>query len=847
MKKYLIFLVLVLCTLNLFPQGKAIFRGKIDNYYATYVNLTVYRYNPETVKTESERLSKRIGEDGSFEFIIGDLDFPFTECSFSMGGGAPVFISPGDSIVYYSNYWTQKESIEYSGKGAARNNYLKEKYLYYESNPYKSHSNNSIDPEKFKHVHDTRYEELIAYINQDSVLRLADSAFYQYELRMIACQAIYDAFTFYRINYRKFPENKVPDYLDQHFSNSVTDVEDYLYAPETREFLNNYVSYRIIKEKSGTYFDIAPGLLLDWSSKNLMGESLRTYQTDLLNKLLDRVNTDVAKVRLLEYLDSRVADKQLKAYIAKQQSLLKEQSFNIPHDLRQSAMRIIVFSLVILAIFLAIKRLGSYLKGRGLRISINRVIQYLVYATVIILIIVFLAQMIPYRGIIVIFYPVIILATLFLHIKILIPVFALNKRVISYCLLVAALIISDIFLFELLAFADGQNIISGFAYDILQMQFWFSFALVLSWLFYLLLYSEKHKIYGTRKLIEAGRFSWEYTILIIILLIINALATGNARHNMGFTGLIYTYALIVIFLIINFSLVPRFIKTRSWITFISSLLIILISQGIVLILAESVQSALLLKQQNIELRFTDTISFRYGLDMSNILFTFLLLIPAAFYNYIKWLLQEKETRGFKLFRQKEAELLHLRSQVNPHFLFNSLNTIYSYALKEKNDKTAEPIAKLSNLMRFMIDDMDREFIALEREAEYIKDYVQLQSIRSSVQHDISINISIDYSDAQIAPMLLIPFVENAFKHGINPGVKSMLKIDLKASRDKIQFLIENSLLKGSHEFEKESGFGIGVENVKQRLEYIYPGLHKLSIAETKEKYIVILDIASKKK
>jgi LytS/YehU family sensor histidine kinase len=220
----------------------------------------------------------------------------------------------------------------------------------------------------------------------------------------------------------------------------------------------------------------------------------------------------------------------------------------------------------------------------------------------------------------------------------------------------------------------------------------------------------------------------------------------------------------------------------------------------------------------------------------------LFIIPAFIYAYVKVQLKQKNI-GFKLLRNKEAELNQLRSQVNPHFLFNSLNTLYAFALKENNPKTAEYIAKLANLMRYLVDDMEKEKIPVQREISYIGDYINLQSIRSSVEHKIDINIAIDEDrNILIAPMLMIPFVENAFKHGINPSGVSELKVTFQVKDERFQFVIENSVDKNFVAFNKEKGFGIGIPNVRQRLEYIYPGRHTLSIAETGDRFIVILTI-----
>jgi LytS/YehU family sensor histidine kinase len=143
----------------------------------------------------------------------------------------------------------------------------------------------------------------------------------------------------------------------------------------------------------------------------------------------------------------------------------------------------------------------------------------------------------------------------------------------------------------------------------------------------------------------------------------------------------------------------------------------------------------------------------------------------------------------------------------------------------------------------MIDDMDKETIPLKKEVDYIQDYIKLQSIRSSVEHNIQMNVTIDCEDeCVIAPMLLIPFVENAFKHGINPNKVSEMLIDIKGQIDEIQFVIENNVDKKFEAFYKEKGFGIGIDNVRKRLEYLYPGKHTISVASAENRFIVIISI-----
>ncbi|MCF8223914.1 MAG: histidine kinase [Bacteroidales bacterium] len=844
MKKYLfcILLLLVYVT-NTVAQNEAILKGKIDNYKSQRIYLTVYRYNPETVTVEPERLSKRLNDDGSFLFLLEDLRYPYTKCSFSISGGAPVILSPGDTINYYSNYWTYEESIIYRGRGAEKNNYLREKYLEFGSQPLKSLYTRNTTPGSFKLIYQSRYKEMTHFLYQYEGLRESDSSFYNYERAIIDFKALTYAYSFFKINHKKYPDNAIPDYFKSDFLRVSSVIGDYLYASEAREFLSSYVRYNILKEGSGRYFDIPPEQLLEWSGKQLTGETRRTYQAYLVNKLLDDVNTDVAKIRLIEFFDSKVYDKELKDYLANQYSKLKESSLSIPRDIGTSAKQFLFISLIIIALFFLLRKLYFYLGKKGIRVSGSKFIRYLVYTITGVILIIYLGEMIPYWGPIAIFDPLIIIAMLITHIKVLIPKLAFRDKKIYYWLSVFGLLTVSIALFFLTDMVRGSNITNSLAYDILQLQTWMCLALALSWIYYYVLYLEQKKTTGIRKLIDDGIFNWEYAIATILVLFINMVWLANANTRLELLPLVNSYTLITIFLVLNYGMVPGRTTKRDIMLLSAGLIIILFVQSSILILTESLQSMLVLREQDVNVHIFDTMSIRYGLDISNLLITILLFIPAFFYNYIKKLIRDQNRSGLRLFRQKEAELIHLRSQVNPHFLFNSLNTIYSYALKEKNDSTAEPISRLAKLMRFMIDDMDREYIPVRREAEYIEDYIQLQLIRSSVKHDIKINLDIVNDDVQIAPMLLIPFVENAFKHGINPGKKSALKIDLLTVENKIQFVVENEIKRGSQEFEKEKGFGIGIENVKRRLEYIYPGKHNLSIAETADCFIVILDIA----
>ncbi len=190
----------------------------------------------------------------------------------------------------------------------------------------------------------------------------------------------------------------------------------------------------------------------------------------------------------------------------------------------------------------------------------------------------------------------------------------------------------------------------------------------------------------------------------------------------------------------------------------------------------------------------------------------------------------------------EAELAFLKSQVDPHFLFNTLNSLYSLALEENSDHTADGIAKLGTLMRYNLHDSKAEFILLSKEIDYIKKYIELQELRTTPQNEISLTSGIEettYRNIKIAPMLLISFVENAFKYGISPTEKTFIKIDFTLNADRLKMQIQNSIIANAQ--EKDSG-GVGLQNVKKRLQLIYPERHQLFYEKRQNTFYVTLEI-----
>ena len=208
----------------------------------------------------------------------------------------------------------------------------------------------------------------------------------------------------------------------------------------------------------------------------------------------------------------------------------------------------------------------------------------------------------------------------------------------------------------------------------------------------------------------------------------------------------------------------------------------------------------------------------------------------------EWFRNERMKREME--NQKiTAELLNLKSQINPHFLFNSLNSIYSLSNKNPDKRSAQAIVKLSDMMLYMLYESSENTVALEKEIEYLNNYIELQRLRLKEGIPVVFNISGEINDKVIAPLLLIPFVENAFKHGISYQNDSFITIELKVGDDFLNFKTTNSI--SADVIEKEKSSGIGLENVRRRLEVLYPNRHKLEIVKSDSIFSIELQIQLK--
>jgi two-component system LytT family sensor kinase len=171
-----------------------------------------------------------------------------------------------------------------------------------------------------------------------------------------------------------------------------------------------------------------------------------------------------------------------------------------------------------------------------------------------------------------------------------------------------------------------------------------------------------------------------------------------------------------------------------------------------------------------------------------------------------------------------AELSFLKAQINPHFLFNTLNNIYSMAVT-RNENTAPMLMKLSNIMRY-VTDVNEDYVSLQSEVDCISDYIDLQRLRLGKKVELQYSVAGNLENRKIAPLILMSFIENVFKYGVSNHEYSLLTVRISAEKDAVVFFTQNRIFSGAR---KDDRTGIGITNTEKRLQHLYPGKHKLAI------------------
>ncbi|MDZ7716440.1 MAG: histidine kinase [Balneolaceae bacterium] len=327
------------------------------------------------------------------------------------------------------------------------------------------------------------------------------------------------------------------------------------------------------------------------------------------------------------------------------------------------------------------------------------------------------------------------------------------------------------------------------------------------------------------------------TILLWIVYLFLPYLTVPERYGYNLTLSEFAIKASYLFLVLlnNFILIPRFLHKSKYVLY-SVLILVTVASGAIF---EEVALEYLF--------FPDTrgaeLTIR-GLQWSAYKVGFVLIIFSTF--KLIWDYQQKQKQINELEKEKiESELKFLKSQINPHVLFNNLNTIYSYSL-EKSEKVPDMLLKLSEIMRYMLNEGESQFVSLEKEISYLKDFIELQKLRLEERGEVSLEIDGNPQNYKIAPLLLVAFVENSFKHSMRSEVDDIyIGFSLKIKDGRLYFESKNTFSEsdgpdpiGTNERET----GIGLKNVRKRLQLLYEGKHDLEISKDENYFHVKLNL-----
>lgn len=218
---------------------------------------------------------------------------------------------------------------------------------------------------------------------------------------------------------------------------------------------------------------------------------------------------------------------------------------------------------------------------------------------------------------------------------------------------------------------------------------------------------------------------------------------------------------------------------------------------------------------------------------------FLLIIT---YGLVKNYIQATKTQAKLIAQKSQAELMALKAQINPHFLFNVLNNLYGSAIVEDSPKTSEGILQLSSIMRHVVEGTKNERIDVEKEIRFLNDYIELNKMRIPNRSNIRIVTEIfwDENPTIIAPLLVIPYLENAFKYGISTTEECFIEMSFRIENQQLRFTCKNSIIKADDKLEV--GTGTGLDNTKRRLDLYYPTAYQLSISSSENIFAVNLEV-----
>ena len=286
-------------------------------------------------------------------------------------------------------------------------------------------------------------------------------------------------------------------------------------------------------------------------------------------------------------------------------------------------------------------------------------------------------------------------------------------------------------------------------------------------------------------------------------------------------------------------IIPRYLLTRRWVHF--AVAFVLTTAAIAMI-ERAINHFLMAPFIYGELYTNNPKAYFFNL-YEIFYMTFEIYTVVIFASAIKllrhWYFTQKAKSQLEI-QNKASEIALLRMQVNPHFLFNTINNIHAL-IGTDDDKAGDSLAKLSDIMRYMLYDTNTELVPLNNEIEYLQSYIELQKLRMVNPGIIQFSVEGESGGTLVAPMLFIPFIENAFKHYDKSNPQTGIVIRMKTEKDTVDFYISNPYTLHTTQNRDATG-GIGLSNIRRRLELIYPEKHTLSITRENDSFVVKMKI-----
>ena len=282
-------------------------------------------------------------------------------------------------------------------------------------------------------------------------------------------------------------------------------------------------------------------------------------------------------------------------------------------------------------------------------------------------------------------------------------------------------------------------------------------------------------------------------------------------------------------------LIPHFLLQKQYLNFGIGLVLVMFVAGLI-------QRAIIVWYlypnffPEIDREFWDFYKIAKQIVMINSVLVFAIAVKVVKH----WYLQQQKNQDLEK-EKMFSELRYLKSQVHPHFFFNTLNNLYGLTLS-KSDTAPEVVLRLADLMSYMLYDTNTQWVPLEKEINYIRNYIALEKMRFGKRFNVSFQVQGDTSSLMIAPLLLLPFIENSFKHSISKEILgAWVAIDLTVNNQTLEFKVENSVNKEVlNGRERENAGGLGLQNVKRRLELLYNENYELKILEEETEYLIVL-------